>query len=194
MLSEDDYEKIISFGVLIDNLKSVKRQCFKAGEDNENSAEHSWHIAVLLLLFKDEFKDLDFEKMISLALIHDIPEIVSGDSCPFDEKAHDKVKREEDETARDLYSKLPDLIASRLYLLQKEFNESSSKEAEIVKAMDRLQHLVQHLSTQNSAYKKWNVTAEMTKEYIQTSAKDDISKNLLDMLLAKTIAKDVFPK
>ena len=94
MPDKDDYEKIISFGILADKLKTVKRQNFKFGEENENSAEHSWHIAVLLILLKDEFKDLDFEKVISLALIHDIPEIINGDFCPFDTENYKEAKKE----------------------------------------------------------------------------------------------------
>ena len=92
---EERTDKIISFLKEIDKFKDVKREIFLK-DRNENDAEHSWHLAMFVILFERDLPEkLDFKKMLKFALMHDLVEIYAGDTFFFDEEGRkDKKERE----------------------------------------------------------------------------------------------------
>jgi putative hydrolase of HD superfamily len=75
--------KQIQFITEIDKLKRILRQNVVIGTaENENDAEHSWHMAVMAVLLPEYSKDKDIDvlKVIKLVLVHDIVEIDAGDT------------------------------------------------------------------------------------------------------------------
>ncbi|MEZ4521776.1 MAG: HD domain-containing protein [Thermomicrobiales bacterium] len=55
-----------------------------AVDDPESSADHSWAVAIFAWLFRLEAEDLDSERVLLPALVHDLPEALAGDATPFD--------------------------------------------------------------------------------------------------------------
>ena len=86
----------------LDKLKSVYRRAYLTdGSRNENSAEHSWHLAVALLTIRDTLPDrLDVDRAIKMALLHDICEIGVGDVSVYDPRRNQKAAEEEEYVAR----------------------------------------------------------------------------------------------
>ena len=91
-------DKQIEFLVEIDKIKGVFRQTrLIDGSRYENDAEHSWHLALFLLILGEHAntKSLDLAKAIKMALIHDIVEIDAGDVYIYDVSARaEKAERE----------------------------------------------------------------------------------------------------
>jgi Predicted hydrolases of HD superfamily len=86
---------ISDFILQLDRLKSVNRRTYiNGGERVENSAEHSWHLAMACWAFAELLQDdYDVPKLIKLALIHDLGEIGAGDTFLYSsnrENAHFK--------------------------------------------------------------------------------------------------------
>src|SRR5690606_31700171 len=83
----------------IDGLKAVLRQTVLTDKSRrENSAEHSWHLAVMAALLQEyaNTPGLDVGRVIRMVLIHDIVEIDAGDTFAYDTAGHDdKAEREE---------------------------------------------------------------------------------------------------
>lgn len=75
-------DHVSTFLLELDKLKSVNRRTFiNGGERVENSAEHSWHLAIACWAFAELLKeDFDLLKLIQLALVHDLGEIDAGDT------------------------------------------------------------------------------------------------------------------
>ena len=71
----------------IDKAKSIFRQNYISdGERFENDAEQMWHFAmVAMTLEKYSVKKIDINRVIKMALLHDIIEIYSGDTYAYDE-------------------------------------------------------------------------------------------------------------
>ncbi|VEA69841.1 Uncharacterised protein [Serratia rubidaea] len=69
--------EVIRFLMEIDKLKSVQRRTKVLGtQRQENSAEHSWHFAIAAMsLAPYAGKDVDIQRVIQMALLHDIVEI-----------------------------------------------------------------------------------------------------------------------
>ena len=75
-------DKQVGFLTEIDRLKSVDRATTLAdGSRRENSAEHSWHVAVYALIPADQARpDVHVSRVIKMLLIHDLVEIDAGDA------------------------------------------------------------------------------------------------------------------
>src|ERR1035438_1898701 len=87
--SQEHLRRQVEFVLEIDRLKLVSRKTHLLdGTRPENSAEHSWHIAVMAMLLAEHAEErLNLERVLKMLLIHDIVEIDSGDSFCYDEKA-----------------------------------------------------------------------------------------------------------
>ena len=66
-----------------ERLKDETRHCYTAGGRHESVAEHSWRIALMAFWMKDEFPDVDIDKVIRMCLIHDLGECFIGDIPTF---------------------------------------------------------------------------------------------------------------
>ncbi|MGY0538270.1 HD domain-containing protein [Nocardioides sp. YJ-D4] len=127
-----------------DKLKTILRASPLAAADRrENDAEHSWHLALMVLLLA-EYADepIDVGHAIKLVIIHDMVEIYAGDSPVFDAAAVvDQVEREI-AAAERLFTMLPPDQASEIRALWDEFEAAQTPEARFCKAMDRLEPML----------------------------------------------------
>ena len=92
------FKRQIEFILEADKLKKVARRTTLLDVSRqENSAEHSWHIALLVLILAeyDKHLDLDFLQVIKLLLVHDLVEIDAGDTYCYDDQGRlDQAQRE----------------------------------------------------------------------------------------------------
>lgn len=127
-----------------DKLKTILRASPLAAADRrENDAEHSWHLALMVLLLA-EYADepIDVGHAIKLVIIHDMVEIYAGDSPVFDPAAVvDQVEREL-AAAERLFTMLPPDQAGEIRALWDEFEAAQTPEARFCKAMDRLEPML----------------------------------------------------
>src|SRR5215813_905050 len=91
------FERQIQFILEIDKLKTILRRTYLIHEDrSENTAEHSWHLAIMAILLAEHANDpVDVSRVVKMVLIHDIVEIDAGDTYFYDAAAAlDKSQRE----------------------------------------------------------------------------------------------------
>src|SRR5688572_26972195 len=103
-------EQQIRFLLEIDRLKRVERQnILTDGSRRENSAEHSWHLALLALCFAEHAKaeGIDLFKVVRMLLIHDIVEIDAGDAFLHDATAQAEQTAKEAAAAERIFGLLP---------------------------------------------------------------------------------------
>lgn len=72
-------EKLLSTLHTAEHLKDVTRHCYTSGGRHESVAEHSWRLALMAFFVRDEFPELDMDKVIRMCLIHDLGEAFTGD-------------------------------------------------------------------------------------------------------------------
>lgn len=124
----------------IGTLKQLKRSGWQLHgcPESESVADHSFRVASMALLLAPK-AELNVEKCLALALVHDLAESVVGDITP-----HDGVSKEE-QRAREraaltemLPAEHPDLL-----LLWEEFEAGESLEAQFVYQLDKLEAVIQ---------------------------------------------------
>jgi len=153
-------EQQVAFIMEIDQLKTVYRRTYLTDTSRfENSAEHSWHIAVMAMLLVEyaNTPELDQLRVIKMLLIHDLVEVDAGDTFAYDSAAHaDKAAREQ--TAADrLFGLLPADQAAEFRALWDEFESRQSPEAKFAGALDRLQPMLHNLYTHGRSWREHGV-------------------------------------
>lgn len=145
----------IQFIIEIDRLKQVMRQTLLTdGSRQENSAEHSWHLAVMAIaLVEYAPEDVNIFHAIKMLLIHDLVEIDAGDTFCYDVQGnHSKAEREAQAALR-LFGLLPDDQGSELRLLWDEFEAGETPTAKFAAALDRIQPLLHNQQTQGGSWR-----------------------------------------
>ncbi len=135
----------------IEKLKTVTRANRTLDGRQENSAEHSWHVALMALVLAEHAEgNIDVLKVVKMLLIHDLVEIEAGDTWLFAEDQRDKAANEE-RAAVTLYATLPAHQQQEYLLFWREFEARSTAEAQFAAAIDGIQPLLNHLLTGNPA-------------------------------------------
>ena len=91
------FQKQIEFILEADKLKHTLRQTILTNKSRrENSAEHSWHIALTVLVLSEyaEEKEIDVFRVVKMLLIHDLVEIDAGDTYCYDDQGREDQARE----------------------------------------------------------------------------------------------------
>lgn len=135
----------IDFIVTLDKLKHIQRKSYLiSGDRTENSAEHSWHIALMAMLLAEYSNEsIDLERTIRMLLVHDIVEIEAGDTYCYDDDDRLEQRKREESAADKLFGMLPEDQANKLMDLWEEFDAGETPESRFANAMDRLMPLLQ---------------------------------------------------
>ena len=123
-------------------LKDTTRHCYTSGGRHESVAEHSWRLCLFAWLLRDEFPQLDMDKVLYMCLIHDLGEAFTGDIPSFKKTAADSLH--EDKTLFNWVSTLPEPYRTDMTALYKEMNALETGEAKLYKALDKLEAVIQH--------------------------------------------------
>lgn len=177
-------DDLYAFFVEMDKLKSVYRRSYLVDlSRNENSAEHSWHLAVAILTLRDEFSlDIDIGRAVKMALIHDICEIGAGDISIYDPERSKKEEQERDYI--QALSKMPVSFSAEIERLWEEYEAQITAESHWVKIVDRLLPFMLNMSTEGKAWREQGITQSQVKEVNQLMATQapDIYQWLLDQI------------
>ncbi len=136
------YEQYVKFLNTIEKLKCNTRHSWNSNGRQESVAEHSWRLAVMAMLCRDEYPDANIDKVIKMCLVHDFGEAITGDIPAFFKTEADEA--EEENAIDSLLGMLPDGIADGLGELFAEMNAMETTEARLYKALDNLEALVSH--------------------------------------------------
>lgn len=166
MQSESDpLEKRLHFLREIDRLKRVMRQSPLLDRSRrENSAEHSWHLAMYALVLADYASGaVNAHRVIQMLLLHDIVEIDAGD-VPIHGVAGQEMQarqaQRESEAAARLFGLLPPPQCDEFLSLWQEFEQAQTDDARFAKALDRFQPLLINVFTDGGTWTENGVTIE----------------------------------
>jgi putative hydrolases of HD superfamily len=153
-------QAIVDFILELDRLKGVTRKTRPLGLDRqENSAEHSWQIAMLatsLLPYAPE--PVNAERVVGMLLVHDIGEIDTGDTLVYVEGGWDERKAAERRAVQRIFGLLPAPQAERLLALWQEFDDEQTAEARFAHAADRAMPALLNLAAGGQSWVENGIT------------------------------------
>lgn len=183
-MSTERLSQQIQFILEIDKLKQVLRQTkIVGGHRQENSAEHSWQLAVMALVLSEHANEpVDALHVVKMLLVHDVIEIDAGDTWSFDDKGYlDKEERER-LAAKRIFALLPPDQAAPLHAIWEEFEEMRTPESRFANALDRLMPMLHNFHNDGGTWRREGVT--MQKVLARQSAIAKGSQALGDYSLA----------
>lgn len=153
-------QPFIDFILEIDKLKAVTRKTRPLGLDRyENSAEHSWQIALLaasLAHYADQ--PVDVNRVIAMLLVHDLGEIDTGDTIVYVEEGWEERKRAEHAAVVRIFGLLPAEHGARFLALWEEFERSETAEARFAHAVDRAMPALLNLNNRGQSWRENGIT------------------------------------
>jgi len=134
-----------------EKLKDVLRSAHTSSGRTESTAEHSWRLCLMAMVFADELVGLDLLKVLKMCVIHDLGEAINGDIPAVDQAAFpDKAEQERNDLLL-LTRSLDEALRNEILALWDDYEHARSAEAKAVKALDKLETLLQHTQGQNPA-------------------------------------------
>jgi len=137
-----EIREFLDFLHIAEKLKCNTRHSYTTSGRHESVAEHSWRLALMAYLVKDEFPGIDIDRVICMCLFHDMGEAVTGDIPAFHKTQEDEAV--ESDAVRGLLERLPEPYRGEVGELFGEMEERRTEEAKLYKALDRLEALIQH--------------------------------------------------
>lgn len=127
-----------------ENLKNIIRSSHTSKGRNESTAEHTWRLALLALVFEDELQYLDFSRVLKICLVHDLGETINGDIPAIEKQNYPDKDIQERNDLLLLTQSLDEPLRSSLLNLWEEYEAGQTQEAIAVKALDKLETILQH--------------------------------------------------
>ncbi|MDU9394023.1 HD domain-containing protein [Pseudomonas sp. zfem002] len=134
-----------------ERLKDVLRSAHTSRGRRESTAEHSWRLALLALVFAQDLGPVDIAKVLKLCLIHDLGEALSGDIPAVEAQAHGDKDANERRDLQTLTASLEPALQADFLALFDEYQAAATAEAQAVKALDKLETILQHTQGDNPA-------------------------------------------
>lgn len=162
-------QAVVEFILEIDRLKAVTRKVKPMGQDRyENSAEHSWQLALLALsLAPHADAGTDMDRVVRMLLVHDIGEIDTGDTLAFVEHGWAERKAAELAAVTRIFGLLPEGERELMLELWREFEAAESREARFANAIDRVMPVLLNLANRGQSWRENDVSYERVVKRIE---------------------------
>jgi putative hydrolase of HD superfamily len=153
-------QAFIDFILELDKLKAVTRRTRPLGLDRyENSAEHSWQIAMLAVSLADHAAEpINVDRVVHMLLVHDVGEIDTGDTIVYAEEGWAERKAAERAAVLRIFGLLPEARAAHFIALWHEFEEGTTPEARFANAVDRAMPALQNLANHGQSWRENGIT------------------------------------
>ncbi|HVC82340.1 MAG TPA: HD domain-containing protein [Chloroflexota bacterium] len=188
-------EQQVRFTMELDKLKLVlRRNTLGDSSRFENSAEHSWHLAVMAAILVEYANGpIDLGRVIQMVLVHDIVEIDAGDTFAYDEVGILDQAARESLAADRLFALLPPDQTILIRGLWEEFEARDTEDARFAVALDRFQPLLQNIAAAGGSWRAHAVSLEMVRArcvaigegsaalgaYVETLIADAVSRGMI---------------
>ncbi|OJH34905.1 HD domain-containing protein [Cystobacter ferrugineus] len=155
-------QRVVEFILELDKLKGVTRKTRPLGlERYENSAEHSWQIALMAIsLAHHAGTALDISRVVGMLLVHDIGEIDTGDTLVYAEGGWEERKAAELAAVKRIFGMLPPRQGEAFLALWQEFEQGDTPEARFAQAVDRAMPVLLNLANAGQSWRENGVSHE----------------------------------
>lgn len=161
-------ETLLQFLHLAEKLKCHTRHSWTSSGRQESVAEHVYRLLVFAWLVREEFPDYDMNRVMELALFHDMGEALTGDIPAFEKDKEDEKK--EEQAQEKIAGMLPEPYRERLADIFREVEKKETKESRLLAALDKLEALIQHNEADLSTWLPLEYDLQLTYGQEQTKS------------------------
>ena len=150
-MSKETISARLEFLRAAESLKNVLRSGYTSTGRQESTAEHSWRLCLMALVLEDKLTNLDMLKVLKLCIVHDLAEAINGDIPAVSQIDPQQKSAQEKRDLQSLTSSLDLTLQNHILSLWEEYENATTSEAQAVKAMDKLETILQHTQGKNPA-------------------------------------------
>jgi putative hydrolase of HD superfamily len=162
---DNDLAGRIEFLKAAEGLKNTLRNAYTSKGRRESTAEHTWRLCLMVLLFEDMYPQVDILQLLKICIVHDLGEAISGDIAAIDQTPDSNKSLTERQGLESLIEALSPEIKAKILGYWDEYENAISKEARLAKAFDKLETLLQHTQGDNPAEFNYEFNLSYGKKY-----------------------------
>jgi putative hydrolases of HD superfamily len=183
-------ERILSATALAQQLKCTLRHSWLSNGRQESVAEHTWRMSLIALLVTPHLKvNVDITALLKIVVVHDLVEAIAGDIPVFEviatPESQNLKRKRETEAMQKIVAMLPEINAAEIQSLWHEFESSSSNEARVAQALDKLEAQIQH---NEASLSTWLDIEKTLMNSLETYTRFD---PFLDAMRARVVADTI---
>ncbi|TFF14304.1 HD domain-containing protein [Pseudomonas sp. BCA14] len=163
-----------------EKLKDVLRSAHTSSGRTESTAEHSWRLCLMAVVFSDYLTGLDKLKMLKMCLIHDLGEAISGDIPAVNKNSFPNKSEQERCDLVLLTRALDESLRTEILALWDDYESALSPEAVAVKALDKLETMLQHNQGKNPPDFDYEFNLAYGKKYTDAAPLFETLRNIID--------------
>jgi putative hydrolase of HD superfamily len=152
----------VGFVLEVDRLKAVLRRGYVAdGSRYENSAEHSWTLALMAMVLAEHAAEpVDLGTVLRMVVVHDIVEVDAGDTYVYDDAGRAGKEQLEQQAADRLFALLPPDQCTEVRALWDEFEAAGTPEARFARSLDRFAGFLLNHASAGTSWRENGITAD----------------------------------
>ncbi len=190
-MSIPEITQILDFLKHAEKLKDTLRTGFTSEGRAESVAEHTWRLCLMAAIYHSKyFSHLDFQKLMKMCLIHDLGEVVNGDIPAPQQMFNTSKSASERHDLLTVLQHLPKELQSEFLGLWEEYEEATSEEAQLAKALDKLETLIQHNQGKNPENFDYDFNLTYGKQYTGFDKSVSILRKIIDEETLKNTRKN----
>ena len=189
-MNSTDIESTLAFLRAAEKLKTTHRSGYTSAGNPESVAEHTWRLCLMAMLIAPEMPEIDVARLLRICLVHDLGEAVGGD-VPAPEQARRAAAGEPSKAAderRDLVALAALLPAHRrdeVVALWDEYAAGATREAQLAKALDKLETILQHTQGSNPPDFDYQFNLSYGREFTERPPLVAVIRAMLDQETAR---------
>lgn len=156
--------RLKEFWKFLEKFRTIERKIHTASGDRlENDSEHTFNLALLAWFVSADRDDLNTNKVLKLALVHDLIEVYAGDAAFFETNKMQQKRRLEKQAVETLSQEWADF--KDLKSLVKEYEDRQTTEAKFVYALDKIAPLLNNYLTGAVSWQQFKIPYETVKSH-----------------------------
>ena len=178
-----DIDKIkgrLAFLQEAEKLKSVLRSAHTSTGRTESTAEHTWRLCLMAMTFEEELAGMDMLKLLKMCLVHDLGEAIHGDIPAIEKDQYPDKSEQEKADLLHLTRSLDESHQAEILALWQEYEDAASPEAKAVKALDKLETILQHNQGANPADFDYGFNLTYGQKHTSTEPLFSLMRRILD--------------
>ncbi|OAN13317.1 phosphohydrolase [Photobacterium jeanii] len=180
-MNNHDLEGVLDFLRGAEQLKNTLRTARTSNGREESTAEHTWRLCLMVMMFADQYPNIDPLKLMKMCIIHDLGEAINGDIAAVDQVEGSDKGIQEREDLITLIAPLPTKLKQEILSLWDEYEHASSEEACLAKALDKLETLLQHTQGRNPADFNYGFNLSYGRKYTDSDELTMRVRSLIDI-------------
>ena len=179
-MNESEIENNLVFLRDAEQLKDTLRLAYTSNGRHESTAEHTWRLCLMVLIFAKEYPDIDVLKLLKMCIIHDLGEAINGDIAAVDQVEGVDKGKEERKDREKLIAPLSANTREEILALWDEYEGATTKEAALAKAFDKLETILQHTQGKNPTDFDYDYNLEYGKQFTDFDELTSLVRTKLD--------------